>query len=76
MVSEQMVRAQGQGEDNMAVQLNEEEQLLVITRLHQVLHGHIYVISTVTLHREVPEPGTTAPAITSAVGRLEQQGVA
>jgi hypothetical protein len=30
---------QGQGED-MAVQLNEEEQLLVITRLHQVLHGH------------------------------------
>ena len=34
-----LVRAQGQGED-MAVQLNEEEQLLVITRLHQVPHNH------------------------------------
>ncbi len=30
-----LISLQGQGED-MAVQLNEEEQLLVITRLHQV----------------------------------------
>ena len=45
-----VVSVQGQGED-MAVQLNEEEQLLVITRLHQVpTHSAAHLILWKALH--------------------------